>query len=61
MEQDLKDLGVDYIDVLLVHDIEFVDDFNLLLKETLPTLEEYRKQGKIKYIGCSAYPLEPIK
>lgn len=59
-EQNLRDLGVDYVDVTLIHDVEFAD-MSVLINETLPTLADLRKEGKTRYIGCSAYPIEPMK
>lgn len=61
VENSLNKLQVDYIDVVQVHDVEFVDDINLIVDETLPALEKLQKEGKIKYIGVTGYPLEPLK
>ncbi|XP_055378194.1 uncharacterized protein LOC129609930 [Condylostylus longicornis] len=61
VEKSLKLLGVDYIDVIQIHDIEFEEPIDLILKETLPTLETLRKEGKIRYIGVSAYPIGILK
>ena len=36
----LKLLGVDYIDVAQVHDIEFAPSLDIILNETLPTLQK---------------------
>ena len=38
-----------------LHDIEFAHR-SLILEEALPTLERLRAQGKIRFIGISAYP-----
>lgn len=57
----LENLGLDYVDVIQIHDIEFAPSFDILLKETLPALEELVKEGKAKYIGITGYPLATLK
>lgn len=52
----LERLGVDYLDVILCHDIEFVE-MSQIVAETLPALEKIRAQGKVRFIGVSGYPL----
>lgn len=61
IEKSLKLLGVDYLDVVTIHDIEFEEDWNPVFEECLPTLEAFRKEGKIKFIGVSAYPMSLLK
>lgn len=61
IENSLKKLNVTYLDVVQIHDVEFVDDIQFLLDETLPALDKLRKEGKIRYIGVTAYPIEPLK
>ena len=50
-------LGVDYIDVLHCHDIEFADP-NQIVDETLPALTRLREQGRIGHIGITGLPLK---
>lgn len=57
----LKRLNLDYIDIIQIHDIEFADNVEIIINETLPALEEARKQGKVRFIGVTGYPLEPLK
>ncbi|XP_055608924.1 uncharacterized protein LOC129756164 [Uranotaenia lowii] len=61
VEKSLKLLGVDYLDVVQIHDVEFVDDLTVIWNETLPTLEKLRDEGKLKFIGVSAYPMDVLK
>lgn len=35
-----------------VHDPEFAPSLDVILKETLPAMEECRRQGKVRYIGA---------
>eukprot|EP01102_Stenamoeba_stenopodia_P002255 TRINITY_DN12042_c0_g1_i1.p1 TRINITY_DN12042_c0_g1~~TRINITY_DN12042_c0_g1_i1.p1 ORF type:complete len:325 (+),score=63.34 TRINITY_DN12042_c0_g1_i1:64-1038(+) len=55
--ESLDRLGLDYVDIILCHDIEFIPDTSQIINETLPALRKLREQGKIKYIGVSGYPL----
>ncbi|KAL3282794.1 hypothetical protein HHI36_005960 [Cryptolaemus montrouzieri] len=52
----LKRLGLDYIDVMQVHDVEFAPSLEIVLNETLPTLQEFVNEGKIGFIGVTGYP-----
>lgn len=57
----LNYLGLDYVDVIQIHDVEFAEDLDIVINETLPTLEEIVKQGKARFIGFSGYPLNVLK
>lgn len=52
----LERMGVDHLDVILCHDIEFVE-MSQIVEETLPALEKIRQQGKVRFIGVSGYPM----
>merc|ERR1711988_2010204 len=56
----LKDLKVDFIDVIQIHDLEFVASTNVLLNETLPALQKLKEEGLVKHIGITGYPLHLI-
>lgn len=53
----LHRMGVDHLDIMLCHDIEFVD-IAQVIHETLPALEQVRKQGKVRFVGISGYPMK---
>lgn len=53
----LHRLGVDYLDICLCHDIEFVP-MQQILDETIPALRRVQKQGKVRFIGVSGYPMK---
>lgn len=57
VEDSLKRLKTDYIDLYYTH----VFDSRAPLEETLYTLNEIIKEGKIRYIGCSNIATEQIK
>jgi len=49
-------LGVDYIDIVQCHDIEFVP-LDRILDEALPTLVKLRAAGRIGHVGITGLPL----
>lgn len=49
-------LGVDVLDIVLCHDVEFVD-LELVAGETIPALRALQRQGRVRAIGASAYPV----
>ena|ERR1043166_7912619 len=51
----LHRLGTDYLDIVLCHDIEFVE-MQQIVDETLPALRRVQQQGKTRFIGFSGYP-----
>ncbi|TOF86272.1 hypothetical protein CGJ15_25265, partial [Vibrio parahaemolyticus] len=61
VDKSLKLLGLDYVDVIQVHDLEFADNIDIVLKETLPALQKVVKQGKARYIGITGYPVYLLK
>lgn len=56
-QESAKRLKTDYIDILLCHDIEF-NPLQQVIEETLPALERLKKEGKVRFIGVSGYPLD---
>ncbi|XP_017105015.2 uncharacterized protein [Drosophila bipectinata] len=61
VDKSLKLLGLDYVDVIQIHDIEFAENLDIVINETLPTLEQLVKEGKARFIGVSAYPISILK
>ncbi|MGZ8899052.1 MAG: aldo/keto reductase [Limisphaerales bacterium] len=51
----LHRLGTDHLDVVLCHDIEFVE-MQQIVDETLPALRRAKEEGKVRFIGFSGYP-----
>jgi aryl-alcohol dehydrogenase-like predicted oxidoreductase len=51
----LHRLGTDHLDVVLCHDIEFVE-MQPIVDETLPALRKVQQAGKVRFIGFSGYP-----
>lgn len=53
-------LGVDYIDLINVHDIEFAD-LHQVVEETLPALVELREKGVVGHVGITDLQLENLQ
>ncbi|MFV0253311.1 MAG: aldo/keto reductase [Beutenbergiaceae bacterium] len=60
VERSLQLLGTDYLDMLLLHDIEFVD-LGSIIDTSIPTLQALRAEGKVRAIGVSGYPLATMR
>ncbi|MDP4624489.1 MAG: aldo/keto reductase [Akkermansiaceae bacterium] len=56
VEHSLKRLGVDCIDLIQCHDIEFADH-DQIVNETLPTLHRLKEQGLVRHVGITGLPL----
>ena len=56
----LERMKVEHLDVVLCHDIEFVD-MRQIVDETLPALRGIQKQGKVRFVGVSGYPMKMFR
>src|ERR1700760_2162848 len=56
----LHRMGVDHLDIMLCHDIEFVE-MSQIVEETLPALRKIRDAGKVRFIGVSGYPMKMFR
>jgi len=56
----LHRLGTDHLDIMLCHDIEFVD-MRRIVDETIPALRKIQQQGKVRFIGFSGYPMKAFR
>jgi aryl-alcohol dehydrogenase-like predicted oxidoreductase len=56
----LERMKVDHLDVILCHDIEFVD-MRQIVDETLPALRKIQQQGKVRFVGVSGYPMKMFR
>ena len=56
IDESLKRLQTDYVDLLQVHDIEF-GDREQVLNEAIPAALKAREQGKARYVGFSGLPV----
>ena len=51
----LHRLATDHLDLVLCHDIEFVE-MQQIVDETIPALRKIQQSGKVRFIGISGYP-----
>jgi len=58
--ESMERLGVGYIDLINVHDIEFAD-LHQVVQETLPALVELRRKGVVGHVGITDLQLENLK
>lgn len=56
----LERMKVDYLDIVLCHDLEFVE-MSQIVEETLPDLRKEVDKGKVRFIGVSGYPMKMFK
>jgi L-galactose dehydrogenase len=56
VNESLTRLNTDYVDILLLHDIEF-GSYQQVIEEGIPALRQLKEQGKIRYGGVSGLPL----
>jgi L-galactose dehydrogenase len=57
IDESLARLGVDHIDLIQCHDIEF-GSLEQVIEETLPALHKIQAQGKVRFIGITGLPLK---
>ncbi|MEO6981857.1 MAG: aldo/keto reductase [Edaphobacter sp.] len=59
LDESLKRLRTDYVDLFQVHDLEF-GNVEQIIQETIPAMRRLQAQGKARYIGITGYPLKPL-
>ena len=63
--ESMERLGIDYIDLINVHDIEFQaarpGGLQLVVEETLPALVELRDKGVVGHVGITDLQLDNLK
>lgn len=60
VDESLKRLNVDFIDIIQCHDIEF-GSMDQIVSETLPALQKLKESGKVRFIGITGLPLKVFK
>lgn len=60
VEESMERLGIEHIDLINVHDIEFAD-LNQVVGETLPALVSLREKGMVSHVGITDLQLENLK
>jgi len=56
VDESLARLGVDYVDFIQVHDMEF-GDVDQIVNETIPALQAVKAAGKARFVGITCLPV----
>jgi len=56
VDESLARLGVDYVDFIQVHDMEF-GSLDQIIHETIPALRKVQAAGKARFVGISCLPV----
>jgi L-galactose dehydrogenase len=57
IDESLRRLRTDHLDLFIAHDIEF-SDREQIIQETIPAMRELQRTGKVRYVGISGLPLK---
>lgn len=60
IERFRKELGTDYIDIVLLHCM-MDGDWNVKRRESMDVLSEYKAKGVIRAVGCSCHTFEALE
>lgn len=61
IDESLKRLRTDHVDLLQAHDVEFCPNPDQLVNETIPAMRKIQESGKVRHIGITGLPLEPLR
>jgi len=57
IDESLRRLRTDHVDLFQVHDVEFGDE-DVIVEETLPALHAVQAAGKARFVGVTGLPVE---
>jgi aryl-alcohol dehydrogenase-like predicted oxidoreductase len=60
VDESLQRMGVEHLDIIQCHDIEF-GSLDQVVNEALPALRKLQQQGKVRFIGVTGFPLKIFK
>jgi L-galactose dehydrogenase len=60
VDESLERLGVDHVDLIQAHDIEF-GDLDQIIGETIPALRKIQETGKARFVGVTGLPMKAIR
>ncbi|PTY03031.1 aldo/keto reductase [Verrucomicrobia bacterium LW23] len=60
VDESLERLGVDYVDFIQVHDMEF-GSIRQIIDETIPALRSVQAAGKARFVGITCLPVHLFK
>jgi len=61
IDEALERLQVDYIDSIQVHDPEYAPSIDTVIQNVFPAFLEAKKQGKVRQLGVTGYPLSVLR
>ena len=56
VEESLQRMGLECVDIIQCHDIEF-GNMEQVIDEALPALRKLQEQGKVRFVGVTGFPL----
>ena len=59
VEESLRRLRTDHVDLLHAHDVEF-GNVEQIIADTIPAMRRLQEEGKTRYVGISGYPLKVL-
>ena len=59
IEESLRRLRTDHVDLFQAHDVEF-GNAEQIINETIPTMRRLQEEGKARYVGITGYPLKVL-
>lgn len=60
LEQSLRLLGTDHVDVFFLHDVEYVD-MDPVLTESFAAIQQFKDEGLTRFVGMSGYPMKALQ
>jgi L-galactose dehydrogenase len=57
VDESLRRMGVEHVDLIQCHDIEF-GDLEQVIHETLPALRKVQQAGKARFVGITGLPMK---
>lgn len=60
IDESLRRLRTDHVDLLQLHDIEF-GDFHQIVDESIPALRRIQESGKARFVGITGLPLKVLR
>ena len=61
IDESLRRLRTDYVDLLQVHDVEMVANPDQIADETVPALRKLQEAGKCRAVGITGLPLKILR
>jgi L-galactose dehydrogenase len=61
MDESLRRLQTDHVDIFQAHDVEFADDLDRVFTESAEALYRLKKQGNCRFVGMTGLPLVVLR